>query len=75
MYNYVVFIMTHGRAGNVHTEKALRECGYTGKIIMVVDTDDEQGQKYVDLYGKERVIFSTKKSMKTKWTQAMHREV
>lgn len=66
MYNYVVFIMTHGRAGNVHTEKALRECGYTGKIIMVVDTDDEQGQKYVDLYGKERVIFFDKKEHENK---------
>ena len=66
MHSYVVFIMTHGRAGRVYTLDALRECGYTGKVIMVVDTDDEQGDEYIRLYGKENVEFFNKKEYEKK---------
>lgn len=61
MRNYAVLIMTHGRADNVHTDKALRKHGYTGRIVYVIDTDDEQGERYRQNYGAENVIAFDKK--------------
>ena len=55
--NIAVFILTHGRADNVKTYKTLRECGYTGKIYLVIDDEDEQEQRYIENYGKQVVKF------------------
>lgn len=41
MMNYAIFICTHGRPDEQHTLKALRKAGYTGKIILVVDDEDD----------------------------------
>lgn len=46
MNDYVVFILTHGRANNIYTLKSLRKHGYTGKVVIVIDNEDEQGQEY-----------------------------
>ena len=35
--DFAVFILTHGRANNMHTYKALQKAGYTGKVIFVLD--------------------------------------
>lgn len=56
MRNYAVLIMTHGRAGKIFTDDTLRKCGYTGRIIYVIDTDDEQGDKYRQIYGEDNVV-------------------
>lgn len=63
MRNYAVFIMTHGRADNVYTDKTLRKCGYTGKIYYVIDTDDEQQEKYKQNFGEENVLVFDKKEV------------
>lgn len=55
--NLAVFILTHGRAYNVQTYHTLRRCGYTGKIYIVIDDEDDQEQDYRDLYGDEVVQF------------------
>lgn len=47
---YCIFIFTHGRAGNVKTIKTLRKSGCTSKIVLVIDDEDEQEQKYRELY-------------------------
>ena len=39
--NYAVMICTHGRPNAQHTLKILRDCGYTGKIILIVDDEDD----------------------------------
>lgn len=52
-----VFILTHGRADNVQTYKSLRKFGYTGKIYLVIDDEDEQEDRYRELYGDEVVQF------------------
>jgi hypothetical protein len=39
--NYAVMICTHGRPNAQHTLKTLRDCGYTGKIILIVDDEDD----------------------------------
>jgi hypothetical protein len=44
--DFVAFILTHGRAGSVITDKTLRKCGYTGPIVYVIDNEDRQVDKY-----------------------------
>ena len=50
MNEFVVFILSHGRASNVYTIETLRKCGYTGKVIVVIDNEDSQAQEYYDKY-------------------------
>lgn len=42
--DFVVFILTHGRADSVITDKTLRKCGYTGPIVYVIDNEDKRPQ-------------------------------
>lgn len=57
--DFVAFILTHGRAANVDTFTTLRDCGYTGRVVFIIDDDDEQQGEYVERYGKENVyVFS-----------------
>lgn len=49
---YIVFILTHGRADNVVTYNTLRKQGYTGRIGIVIDDEDEQGNLYRKNFGK-----------------------
>lgn len=54
--SFVVFILSHGRAGNVKTLKTLRKAGYTGKTILVVDDEDELEEDYKRIYGADNVV-------------------
>lgn len=58
--DFVVFILTHGRADNMYTHKALKRAGYTGRIIFVIDNEDEDAKKYYSNYGKENVYMFDK---------------
>lgn len=55
--NFAVFILTYGRADKVLTVNTLRKGGYTGKIYFICSTDDEQLQKYKELYGDDVIVF------------------
>ena len=61
MDNFVVFILSHGRANNVHTFKTLKKHGYTGKIIIVIDNEDKTSEDYyknfdnVEMFNKEKI--------------------
>jgi hypothetical protein len=48
--DFVVFILSHGRADNVYTEKTLRKCGYTGKIVYVIDNEDKTADRYFEKF-------------------------
>ena len=50
MNDFVVFILSHARANNVYTVDTLRKCGYSGKIIIVIDNEDSQTQEYYDKF-------------------------
>lgn len=50
MDNFAIFILTHGRPNNVYTVKSLRKHGYTGKIIMVIDNEDNSADEYFKKY-------------------------
>ena len=54
--DFAVFILTHGRADNVVTLKALEKGGYTGKIYFIIDDEDDQKDLYIKNFGADRVI-------------------
>lgn len=55
--DFIVLILTHGRANNVVTYNSLRACGYTGPICLVVDDEDEQIGDYKKNYPGEVFVF------------------
>lgn len=57
MDNFAVFILTHGRADNVITYNTLRKHGYSGKIYLLVDSFDNQAERYKERYGSDVIIF------------------
>ncbi len=61
--DFIVFILTHGRPNKVYTYRTLKRQGYTGKLLLVVDNEDETRQQYEDKFGKENVITFDKKKM------------
>lgn len=54
--DFVIFILSHGRAKNVRTVSMLKKYKYSGDWFIVIDTDDEQGDLYRENYGKEHII-------------------
>lgn len=64
--DFVVFILSHGRADKVVTFKTLRKSGYTGKVIVLIDDEDDQAGAYFARFGRENVeIFSKTEIAKT----------
>lgn len=61
--DFAVFILSHGRANNVKTLKALEKSNYDGKIYIICDDEDEQIEDYRKL-GKEVIVFNKKEEMK-----------
>jgi hypothetical protein len=58
---FAVFILTHGRPDNVITLKTLKKCGYTGRLFFIVDDEDKTVDRYIENFGRERVIVFKKK--------------
>lgn len=63
MDNFVVFILTHGRADNVITATTLKRCGYSGKIVYVIDNEDETAEEYRKRFGAGNVYQFDKKAV------------
>lgn len=61
--DFAIFILTHGRPTNVKTMATLKECGYTGRLYLVVDDEDKTLDKYIANFGKDRVVVFNKKEM------------
>jgi len=59
MNDFVVFILTHGRADNIYTLKSLRKHGYTGKVVFVCDNEDKTLNDYFLKY-KDVEVFDKK---------------
>lgn len=53
--DFVAFILTHGRPEKVYTIQALKNAGYTGKIVLVIDNEDKKAEEYYRMYGHENV--------------------
>lgn len=54
--DFAVFIITHGRAGNISTLTPLRTGNYSGKLYFLIDNEDDQADDYRRLYGAENVV-------------------
>lgn len=54
--SYATFILTHGRPAHVLTWKVLRNSGYTGRLFLVVDNEDDTIEEYRDRFGAENVL-------------------
>ena len=65
--SFVVFILSHGRAGNVKTLKTLKRAGYTGRVIIVIDNEDELGEDYKRIYGKDNVVVFDKQDISERY--------
>lgn len=60
--DFVALILTHGRP-NVLTTKTLRKCGYTGRIIYVLDDEDKTRPQYELNYGSKDIALFSKDEM------------
>jgi hypothetical protein len=56
--DFCAFILSHGRANNVITYRTLQTHGYTGKVFIVIDDEDETGEEYKRIYGDDVLVFS-----------------
>ena len=65
MDDFAVFILTHGRPNSVKTIKTLKKCGYTGKVFIVIDDEDDTAAEYIIKYGDKVKVFSKEKISKT----------
>jgi len=55
--DFAAFILTHGRANNVKTYRSLKRAGYTGKIFIIIDNEDDTENEYRKIYGDEVIQF------------------
>lgn len=53
--DFCVFILTHGRPNNVYTVMSLKQANYTGRVIFVVDNEDDTVEEYKNNFGEENV--------------------
>ena len=58
--SFAVFILSHGRPDSVLSYKALRTCGYTGKIYVIADTEDKCLDHYRSIYEDDLKVFYKK---------------
>ncbi len=54
--DFVVFILSHGRADRVYTIKTLEKYKYTGDWYIICDNEDETLEDYYRYFGKDKVI-------------------
>lgn len=62
MSRFAVFICTHGRPDRQYTLQTLRKSGYTGKVYLVLDDEDETEQEYRNLYPEDDILMFDKQS-------------
>lgn len=64
--DFVVFILTHGRAWEMHTYKSLQKANYTGKVVFVLDNEDKSIDSYYYNFGKENCYVFDKSTIAEK---------
>ena len=55
--SFAAFILTHGRADRVMTYHALKNGGYTGRIIILIDNEDKTRAEYEQKFGDMVHVF------------------
>lgn len=62
--DFACIVISHGRP-ECSTVKVLRECGYTGKIYIVVDDEDKTLPDYIERYGADVHVFHKEENFDT----------
>lgn len=66
MNDFAVFILTHGRPEKQITYNTIKKQGYTGRIVFIVDDEDETVKDLKKNYPKDEIeIFNKKEIAKT----------
>lgn len=60
MSKFAVFILSHGRPDSCDTYEKLRSSGYTGRIIIIIDNEDDKAQRYYEKFGHDNVFMFNK---------------
>jgi len=55
--DFGVFILSHGRSDNLKTVRMLKKFGYTGKLYIVIDNEDDTAADYYDKFGDKVIMF------------------
>lgn len=55
--DFCAFILTHGRPDCVYTYETLQRAGYTGKVYIVIDDEDETADEYREQFGDKVLQF------------------
>ena len=55
--DFCAFILTHGRPDRVYTYDTLLKAGYTGKIYILIDDEDETAEEYRKRFGDKVLQF------------------
>ena len=63
--NFAIFILTHGRANKVFTYDQLIKAGYTGKVYIIIDNEDDQAPIYRERFGDKVIQFDKAEIAKT----------
>ena len=58
--SFAAFILSHGRPHDVITFDTLRGAGYTGRIVLLVDNEDQSAPIYCEKFGADNVIIFDK---------------
>ena len=64
MHEFVVFILSHGRADNFFTLNTLKKHGYSGPVYIVIDNEDETADKYYKKFGDKVIMFDKTEAAK-----------
>lgn len=59
---FATFVLTHGRSKTLLTPSTLAKCGYTGRLFLLVDNEDEQVKDYQRLFGEKVIVFDKTKA-------------
>lgn len=70
MNDFAVFILTHGRPDEVITFDTLKKQGYTGRIYIVIDNEDNTADRYSCKFGPENVVMFDKKAISKTFDEA-----
>lgn len=60
MSKFGVLLLCHGRPEYNETLPALRRCGYTGRVTIILDNLDDKQEEYIGKYGFENVYVFNK---------------
>lgn len=61
--DFVVFIISHGRADSIVTYKTLKKRNYTGRVYIIIDNLDTTRNQYENIFGKENIIIFNKEEI------------